>query len=62
MSDADEIVDSREGWAMTTLAEIASPSKQKVEPGNCPSSRYLSLEHIESGTGQILDLEQATFS
>ncbi len=42
------------GWAQTTLGEIVSNSKAKVEPGERDTAAYLSLEHIESGTSRIL--------
>ena len=46
--------DLPEGWVTCGLADIVSPSKQKVHPDDCPDIPYLSLEHIESGTGRIL--------
>lgn len=46
--------DLPEGWAMATLGQLTSPSKEKVEPDDRPDAPYLSLEHIESGTGRIL--------
>jgi type I restriction enzyme, S subunit len=56
-ADADALP---EGWACITIGEIASPSKEKIEPVDCPSARYLSLEHIESETGKILNSGQAS--
>lgn len=47
-------IDLPEGWAMSTLGEIVSPSKEKVEPDERPDAPYLSLEHIESGTARII--------
>ena len=46
--------DPPEGWAETTLGEVVSPSKEKVEPEERPDGAYLSLEHIERETGQII--------
>jgi type I restriction enzyme, S subunit len=43
-----------EGWATALLGQIVSPSKEKVEPSDRPDAPYLSLEHIEPGTGRIL--------
>lgn len=42
-----------EGWAVTDLGELISPSKEKIDPKLCPDAPYLSLEHIESGTNRI---------
>lgn len=38
---------------MTTLGDVVSPSKGKLEPSDRPDSPYLSLEHIEPETGRI---------
>jgi len=43
-----------EGWTMTTLGTVTSPSKDKVEPQNHADSPYLSLEHIEAHTTRII--------
>src|SRR5262245_1947544 len=43
-----------EGWVSTALSNVATPSKRKVEPNECPEVAYLSLEHIEAQTGTIL--------
>ena len=44
-----------EGWAQCTLGSVVLPSKDKVDPATVPRSQYLSLEHIESNTGRILN-------
>ncbi len=43
-----------EGWELATLAELVSPSSEKVEPEDRPNSPYLSLEHIEPHTNRII--------
>ena len=43
-----------EGWADATLAELVSPSSEKVEPEDRSDSPCLSLEHIESHTNRII--------
>ena len=43
-----------EGWVLAKLGEITAPSSEKVEPSEQPNAPYLSLEHIEAGTGRIL--------
>ncbi len=48
---ADELPD---GWALATLAELVSPSSEKVEPEDRPNSAYLSLEHIGPHTNRII--------
>jgi type I restriction enzyme S subunit len=45
--------DLPEGWASTTLGEVVFPSKERIEPSECPNARYLSLEHIEHDAGRI---------
>jgi hypothetical protein len=37
--EADELP---EGWALPALAELTSPSSEKVEPGDKPDAPYLS--------------------
>ena len=45
-----------EGWLSIRLDQLIEPSKEKVDPRKlAPDTPYLSLEHIESGTGEILD-------
>ena len=44
-----------QGWAQCPLRTVAVPSKDKVDPATLPQSRYLSLKHIESHTGRILN-------
>ncbi|HKI33401.1 MAG TPA: hypothetical protein VKA46_16220 [Gemmataceae bacterium] len=51
-ADTDELP---EGWVSVHLGELVSPSSEKVEPGESPNARYLSLEHIEPHTGRIID-------
>jgi type I restriction enzyme, S subunit len=53
LSQAAEI-DLPEGWAIASLCQLVSPSKEKVEPRERPDAPYLSLEHIESGTGRVV--------
>ena len=43
-----------DGWAWTTLGEIIEPSKEKVNPLAIEETPYISLEHIEKGTGKLL--------
>ena len=43
-----------EGWTIPALGDVASPSKEKVEPRDRPNVPYLSLEHIEAHTTRIL--------
>jgi type I restriction enzyme S subunit len=43
-----------EGWAAVQLGELVTNSRERVDPADRPSDPYLSLEHIESGTGRIL--------
>lgn len=42
-----------EGWIPTKLGDLISPSKEKVDPSQCPNASYLGLEHVESHTGRI---------
>lgn len=44
-----------EGWVLTKLADLISPSKERIEPSNAPDMIYIGLEHIESNTGRITD-------
>jgi len=46
--------DLPEGWVSTELGQLVSPSREKIEPQQCPTAPYLSLEHVESRTGRIL--------
>ncbi len=43
-----------EGWRRTHLGEVASISKDKLEPENFNGLPYISLEHIESNTTRII--------
>ena len=43
-----------EGWILAPLCDVAKPSKEKIQPSECRSSPYLSLEHIEANTGRII--------
>jgi type I restriction enzyme S subunit len=47
--------DLPEGWTLVALGSVTSPSKERVEPSQCPNAAYLSLEHIEQNTGRIAD-------
>jgi type I restriction enzyme S subunit len=49
-----------EGWAATTIGEVAPASKEKVEPHEQPQAPYLSLEHVESNTLRIIGRGSAT--
>jgi len=40
--------------------DLGPSSREKAEPDECPTSHYLSLEHIESHTGQILGSGRAS--
>lgn len=46
--------DLPEGWASVPLGALVQPSKDRIEPAECVNTPYLSLEHIESGTGRII--------
>ena len=48
---ADELP---EGWTLATLADLISPSSEKVEPEDRTDSPYLSLEHIEAHSNRII--------
>jgi len=43
-----------EGWATSTLGEVAQLVKDKVDPALVPDARYVGLEHVESHTMRIL--------
>lgn len=43
-----------EGWAFTTLGSIVAPSKEKIEPSECPDVPYIGLEHLEAHSTRIL--------
>jgi type I restriction enzyme S subunit len=43
-----------EGWVMTTLGEIAGPSRARALPAEVPDMRYIGLEHIEPQTMKLL--------
>ena len=43
-----------DGWQSEPLGEVIAPSKEKVEPEQCPDAPYLSLEHVEANTGRII--------
>ena len=49
-----------EGWATLPLGALISPSKDKIEPSDCPGTPYLSLEHVESRTNRIAGNGYAT--
>jgi type I restriction enzyme, S subunit len=53
MSAAD-LEELPEGWVLASLGELLSPSSEKVEPDEKPDAPYLSLEHIEPHTNQII--------
>jgi type I restriction enzyme S subunit len=43
-----------EGWSLTKLGVIATPSSTRAEPSQLRGVPYLSLEHIESNTTRII--------
>ena len=43
------------GWVETKLSEVASLRNEKVNPLVVGTKKYISLEHIESGTTRIID-------
>lgn len=43
-----------EGWASEQFGALFAPSKERIEPQECPTAPYLSLEHVESNTGKII--------
>jgi len=53
-----------EGWQWTRLSDICCQDRRIVEPRTplAASLRYISLEHIESITGQILHLPSETIT
>ena len=42
-----------EGWAEVALADVWRESRARVPPETIPSTRYIGLEHVESGTSRI---------
>lgn len=62
--DSEEVHELRsqppEGWRNVKLGDLVSPSKEKIEPAQCPDAPYLSLEHIESGTNRIVGQGRAS--
>jgi type I restriction enzyme S subunit len=46
-----------EGWVWTTLAQVADIGADQILPSRYPERQfnYLALEHIEQGTGKIVD-------
>ncbi|MDD3246010.1 MAG: restriction endonuclease subunit S [Methanosarcina sp.] len=42
-----------EGWGLVSLGELVTPSKEKIEPSENPTLKYIGLEHIESHKCQI---------
>lgn len=50
----------RQGWASTTLGEVATLSPEKVEPSQTPNAHYIGLEHIESGTRRLVTTGKAS--
>lgn len=42
------------GWAWTTLGDVMEVVSKKIDPGLTTEARYIGLEHISKGTGQIL--------
>jgi len=51
MSERSEVP---EGWEFVPLGDIASPSKEKIEPSDNPNSKYIGLEHIESNKCRVI--------
>src|ERR1017187_9048161 len=48
------------GWAKTTLGEIAEPYQERILPFESPDMRYIGLEHIEPQTMRLLDYRYAS--
>ncbi len=42
-----------EGWAEVALGEVWGESRTRVLPETIPPTRYIGLEHVESGTNRI---------
>lgn len=43
-----------EGWTMTTLGAVTTPSKERVDPAHVPCARYIGLEHIEANSMRLI--------
>ena len=43
------------GWVWTTLGDITSPSRERVDPTRVPDALYVGLEHIEKDSGRLLE-------
>ncbi len=43
-----------DGWCWARVGEILFPSDERFNPMSSPDERFIGLEHIESGTGEIL--------
>jgi len=44
-----------EGWTSADLGDVLEPSKEKVDPLKIGEVPYIGLEHIDKGTGNLLD-------
>ena len=42
-----------EGWAEVALGEVWRESRTRVQPETSPLTKYIGLEHVESGTNKI---------
>ena len=51
---SEDLSELPEGWDVVRFDTLVSPSREKVEPADCPGVPYLSLEHLKSG-GYCLD-------
>ncbi len=48
------------GWKVSTLADVVTPIKDKVDPLAVPETPYVGLEHIESHTMRLLGHGKST--
>jgi len=51
---SSDSVELPEGWTPSTLGDIITPSKEKLEPKEFQELPYLSLEHVEGGTNRLI--------
>jgi type I restriction enzyme S subunit len=41
------------GWRVTRLADVCSPRREAAQPTDNPSTRYVGLEHLDSGDSRL---------
>lgn len=51
----DEVRLIPEGWTISKLGDILEPSKDRADPLKIGKVTYIGLEHIDKGTGNLLD-------